>query len=202
MHPLISLTFPSLRPFPPPSIEIPTRTNNILSTSIAGTITGTLFSYFSKGGIAKGSFKAGLTLGLGCTVVQGIVNEFSLLRIRTLVWSEERKELLKELDAREALALSNQNEDGTSSNSNEPIPTYTRDINNPIPNVPSRETFSERSDRLIGGSFNSFKRGLERISPVRKMEDEDYEKALDDRLSGIEKEREEVRNELAELRKL
>lgn len=155
----------------------------------------------------KGSFKAGLTLGLGCTVLQGVVNEFSLLRIRTLVWSEERKELLRELDAKEVLALSNQsnskNEDGTSnSNSSEPIPTYTRDINNPTPNVPSRETFSERSDRLIGGSFNSFKRGLERISPVRKMEDEDYEKALDSRLSGIEKEREEIRIELEELRKL
>lgn len=109
-----------------------------------------------------------------------------------LAWSEERARILKEIDSADLLV---------NDTDSKAIPTYTRDISTATPNVPSRETFSERSDRLIGSSFNSFKRGLERISPVKKMEEGEYEKALKEKLEGVERERDEVRRELEELRK-
>lgn len=174
---------------------LPTRSNNVLSTALAGTITGTLVTYFSRG--PKGSIKGGGTLGLACVLVQLGVNEAELSRIKMLGWSEERNRVLKELD--EAVSTSNSN----SINVEESIPpTYTRSIelSSPDPNVPSRETFSERSDRLIGSSFNSFKRFLSRISPVRKMEEGVYEKTLEGKLEVIEKDLESVRDELKVLR--
>lgn len=135
-------------------------------------------------------FRAGLTLGIGCTVLQSIVNEGGLLRIRTIHWAEERDRVLAELDA------------GKKGVKGETPPTYTRDIADPRPNVPSRETFSERSDRLIGGGVGWLRDGLARISPVSKMEEGDYERTLGEKEARIGREREEIGREMRELEEL
>lgn len=78
-------------------------------------------------------------------------------------------------------------------------PTYTRSISSPTPSVPSRETFSERSDRLFGSAFVGLTDFLARISPVKKMDDEEYEKALRSRLSEIDLHKQRLEDEMNEL---
>ncbi|KAK4699298.1 hypothetical protein P7C70_g6965, partial [Phenoliferia sp. Uapishka_3] len=162
-------------------------THNLVSTSLAGLSAGTLVSYFARG--PKGAGRSGATLALGCTVVQSIVNEADLMRIKTLAWSEERQRILADLDAA----------NGRAEEQGEVPPTYTREISSPVPSVPSRETFSERSDRLIGGGVGWFKDFLGRVSPVKKMDDADYKEKLGERLEVIKKEKAELARELSEL---
>lgn len=189
INPLLTtmyLQFPALD-----SLPSSPRTNNILSTSIAGLGAGTAFSIATKGTFV-GAGRAGLTLSLGCTLLQGIVNEASLFRITALTWSEERTRALAALDASSS---------PSPPTSQTPPPTYTRDISDPKPSVPSRETFSERSDRLIGGSFVWLTDSLARISPVTKMEEGDYVEKLEGRLREVKAEQELVTKELEELSK-
>ncbi|KAL8293729.1 hypothetical protein RQP46_000430 [Phenoliferia psychrophenolica] len=160
-------------------------TRNLVSTSLAGLSAGTLVSYFARG--SRGAGRSGATLALGCTVVQSIVNEADLLRIKTLAWSEERQRILADIDA------------GIATESVETPPSYTRSISSPVPSVPSRETFSERSDRLIGGGVGWFKDALARVSPVKKMDDAEYKEKLSQRLEVIEREKAELAMELEKL---
>lgn len=165
-------------------------TQNLVSTSLAGLSAGTVVSYFARG--SRGAGRSGATLALGCTVVQSIVNEADLLRIKSLAWSEERQRILADLDAGTAVELP----------SAESPPSYTRSISSPVPSVPSRETFSERSDRLIGGGVEWFKGALARVNPLKKMDDGEYREKLGQRLEVIEREKSELARELDKLEAL
>lgn len=138
----------------------------------------------------KGAFKSGATLGFGCVVVQAIVNEGEIMRIKTIGWAEERQSRLRELDATTA-------KDGLPPKA--APPTYTRSISSPTPSVPSRETFSERSDRLFEGAFVWITDSLARISPVKKIDDLEYETTLHNRLREVERAQELRRVEMEQL---
>lgn len=114
-----------------------------------------------------------------------------MMRIKAIAWGEERDKILAGNEASSA-------GEGEGEEKEAP-PSYTRSISSPKPSVPSRETFSERSDRLIGSAFDSFKTGLGRLSPVKKMEEGDYERLLREKLAAVESEREQVRREREEL---
>lgn len=146
--------------------------------------------------------RAATTLALGCTVVQGIVNESDGIRIRLLLWGEERQRILQELDAAKVSSATGgrTGEDSMAKEIILPPPTYSRSIDSPTPSVPSRETFSERSDRLLSTAFVSLTDSLARISPVRKMDDEDYELALIKRLKSVDEHRSKLEAEMVELK--
>ncbi|KAM0752457.1 hypothetical protein T439DRAFT_324550 [Meredithblackwellia eburnea MCA 4105] len=171
-------------------LESSPHTRNIVSTSIAGLTTGTVVSYFARG--SRNALRSGLTLGLGCVVIQSMFNEAQLVRIKTLAWSEERRAILEEMDSAQVAEQV----------PSEPIPTFTRHISSPVPSVPSRETFSERSDRLIGSGIAWLRDSLARVSPVKKMDDATYQEKLAQRLHAIEKERRDVSVELEKLESL
>lgn len=71
-----------------------------------------------------------------------------------------------------------------------------------MPSVPSRETFSERSDRLIGGAVEWMKESLARVSPLKKMDDGDYKEKLAQRLEVLDREKSELAQELEKLEAL
>lgn len=145
-----------------------------------------------RGGPPSASLRAGLTLGLGCAVAQGLVNELEVGRIKLLGWGEERERRLRELDAVEGSAVGEEGEKVAP-------PTYTRDISHATPSVPSRETFSERSDRLIGEAWSGMWRKLERLAPLKKMDEGEYVAKLEGRLRDVEEQRREVEREVKEL---
>lgn len=146
-----------------------------------------------RGGPPATSLRAGVTLGLGCTVAQGFVNELEVGRIKLLAWGEERDRRLAEIDEVEGRLSSSSEEQ------KEAPPSYTRDISSPRPSVPSRETFSERSDRLIGEAWGWGWSKVARLAPLKKMEEGEYVGKLETRLGEVEAERDGVRRELGEL---
>lgn len=147
-----------------------------------------------------GNLRSAGTLALGCTVVQGLMNEGDGMRIRAIVWAEERERRLKVIDADLVRDRQRGGESGEGKEEEERIPpTYTRSITSPVPSVPSRETFSERSDRLFSSAFRGLTDSLARISPVKKMDDGDYEKALRSRLSEVQKDRQKLKDEMDDI---
>lgn len=191
MHPGLSAL--GLRPSPlVPDPSLSYRTRNLSSTALAGLISGTLFTYVARGSVGKATLRSGATLAIGCTVVQSLVNEGELFRIKAIAWSEERESRLVSLDAAAARAA-------VGVETKEAPPTYTRSISSATPSVPSRETFSERSDRLLGGAFASLTDTLARISPVKKIDDAEYVAALKLRLGAIDQQRSGLKDELDEL---
>lgn len=169
------------------------RLSNLHQTFLAGTLAGTSFAYFARGQF-KGAPRAGFTLGLACTAVQMITNELEITRVKMLGWAEERREILESNERYDAsLLLSNPLVE------TKPIPTYTRSIDSPLPTTPGRETFSERSDRLVSGSFRSLTDKLASLSPLKKMGDGDYTIALEKRLGEVENERAKLQEEVEAL---
>lgn len=64
---------------------------------------------------------------------------------------------------------------------------------------PGRETFSERSDRLIASGWGWTKRQVAKVTPLKRLEDGEYERKLKGVLEGIEEEKKRVRKERIEL---
>lgn len=148
-----------------------------------------------RGGPPTASLRAGVTLGLGCAVAQGVVNELGVARIKLLAWGEEREARLAALDALDARAAGSDVMEGEK----EAPPTYTRPISSPRPSVPSRETFSERSDRLISSAWGGMWEKLGRLAPLKKMDDGEYVSRLEKRLGEVEEERKRAAEERREL---
>lgn len=160
-------------------------TVHLLSTALAALPAGSIFSIVARG--SRGALKAGLTLSLGCTSLQSIFNEGALLRLKLLVWAEDRRAAQDALDS------------PSNAEPSQVPPTYTRDISSPTPSVPSRETFSERSDRLIGEAWGWGKRSLQGLSPVKKIDQGVYESMLREKLDGVRQERERIHEEIGAL---
>lgn len=197
---LFSFTFFSFREylvhpaftFLPPSLQrehldrsSSPHTVHLLSTALAALPAGSIFSIVARG--SRGALKAGLTLSLGCTSLQSIFNEGALLRLKLLVWAEDRRAAQDALDS------------PSNAEPSQVPPTYTRDISSPTPSVPSRETFSERSDRLIGEAWGWGKRSLQGLSPVKKIDQGVYESMLREKLDGVRQERERIHEEIGAL---
>ncbi|GJN91110.1 hypothetical protein Rhopal_004128-T1 [Rhodotorula paludigena] len=194
---------------PPPSPH----TANLLPTSLSALVAGTAFSYFQRPASAAGLHaRAGLTLALGCSVLQGIVNEADVVRIKLLVWGEERARakraeagLLGEPAAAEPSATA-VTPDAAAGATAPPPSAYLTDLTHRsattpslAPSDPGRETFSERSDRLIGEGWSWLGRKASALSPVKKLDPEAYERKLEERLRGVEDEMDRARREREEL---
>jgi len=168
-------------------------TANLLPSSISGFLAGTAFSAWTRSSLA-GAPRAGVTLSLLTTSLQLATNELDLLRIHLLAWGE----------ARQALTLASPPpsfaQAGLAEGQAAP-PTYTRDISQKTPNVPSRETFSERSDRLIGSAWNWTTDRIGRLSPMKKMDTAEYVDKLEGRRREVLDEREKIRREVHEVEK-
>ncbi|GAA6002957.1 hypothetical protein JCM10207_001918 [Rhodosporidiobolus poonsookiae] len=224
------LTTFSLHPSPlSPSPAAPSpHTHNLLPTFLSGALAGTAFSYFQRGaaGSAATHARAGVTLALGCAVLQGVVNEMDVVRIRMLVWGEERQRAKIDPPASSADTASAPTP-GTLPPPRAPVPSPTPSSSSsrapsaaptsssyltslttaPSPSSPhfsdpGRETFSERSDRLLGDLWGWTKRTVGAVSPVKRMEEGEYEKRLEGVLRGVEEERGRVKEERAELERL
>ncbi|SCV69887.1 BQ2448_1281 [Microbotryum intermedium] len=170
--------------------------HNFLPTSLAGFTAGSFFSYVMRA-TSRASVRPGLTLSLGCTAIQSAFNEVELLRIRALLRSEQRKRsrLLEEVMAsvsseQRSVAAPTSTEAATPTT---PSPTTLApthqtalertDYHEQYPNSttardPKTETFAARSDRLFSSAWTSFQATLARWSPVKKLDEEEYERLL------------------------
>ncbi|KAI5477087.1 hypothetical protein MNV49_006886 [Pseudohyphozyma bogoriensis] len=169
-----------------PSPSTSRHTHDFVPTSTAGFISGALYSAYFRG--LKTAPKAGFTVSLASLVVQSAYNELGVLRIKALSWEEDRRTKLAGLDAQEVVG-----------DFKTQPPTYTRDIASPLPTVGSRETFSERSDRLFGEAWEWTKKKAGRLAPMKKMEEGEYEDHLRKRIREIEDEEGAIRREIKEL---
>ncbi|BGP16928.1 hypothetical protein JCM10213_007373 [Rhodosporidiobolus nylandii] len=215
------LTTFSLHPSPlpsptnePPAASSP-HTHNLLPTTIAGVFAGTAFSYFRRPATPAATHaRAGLTLALGCAVLQGIVNEGDVIRIKLLAWGEERERAKREAASLPAPAPSSPSSSlpapssATASPAPAPATSYLSDLTNaPHPSSPSfsdpgRETFSERSDRLFGDAWGWVKTQASKVAPLKRMEEGEYEKKMQGLLAGVEEEKKRVERERMELEAL
>ncbi|GAA5971027.1 hypothetical protein JCM11641_004117 [Rhodosporidiobolus odoratus] len=238
------LTTASLHPSPLPSpsssstsalAQSSPHTHNLLPTTLSGLLAGTAFSYLQRSSPSVPSTthaRAGLTLALGCVVLQGIVNEADVVRIKLLGWGEERERIKREqaVDAGDGPSLAPTGPTVPSStsgpisapspashvpsaaSSSAPAPPppnpYLTDLTQaPHPSSPSfsdpgRETFAERSDRLFLDAWTWIKAKAATVSPVKKMQEGEYESKMRGVLKGVEEERERVRRERMELEAL
>ena len=204
-------------PASPPSPHL----HNLLPTAVSGLVAGSSFSYFQRPPATPLAThaRAGLTLALGCTVLQGIVNELDVVRIRLLMWGEERRRI-KRLEAGMTLPGGEEPHSASASASAErrvsaPSPSTTTtpgsnasplsdltDVNPRDPSTfadPGRETFSERSDRLVSSGWGWFTEKLSVLAPLKRIDQGEYERRLDELLKLRTDEREKVRSEIAEL---
>ncbi|GAA5826542.1 hypothetical protein JCM11251_002417 [Rhodosporidiobolus azoricus] len=206
---------------PPPSPPSP-HTHNLLPTSLSGALAGFAFSYFQRPGTPIATHgRAGVTLALGCVVLQGIVNEADLIRIKALARGGNRNDAVAPLTEGPALSssaraplptsiassASSAAAPSTSSSSSSPYLTDLTAAPHPsspttTPSDPGRETFSERSDRLITSAFSWLKLTAANASPMKKLEEGEWEKKLQGVLGGVEEEREKIRRERMELEAL
>ncbi|GAA5896346.1 hypothetical protein JCM6882_000991 [Rhodosporidiobolus microsporus] len=217
--------YPSPLPPPPGSAAPPPpspHTHNLLPTSLSGALAGVAFSYFQRGPATPLAThaRAGVTLALGCVVLQGIVNEADIIRIRALARGEDPHsgEELPVISSTPLPGAPTSSPTAPAPTSSTPLPsssssaspTYFTDLTTaPHPSSPTttasdpgRETFSERSDRLISSAFSWLKLTAARASPVKRMEEGEWEKKLQGVLGGVEEEREKVRRERMELEAL
>ncbi|SGY13688.1 BQ5605_C010g05944 [Microbotryum silenes-dioicae] len=171
---------------------------NLLPTSLAGFTAGSFFSYVMRA-TSRASVRAGVTLSLGCATLQSVFNEVELLRIRAVLRSELR-ERARLVDEEMASVLSEQRSTPASTTSpavpatpatplsttSASIPQTSPDKNDyyeQYPNSstardPKTETFAARSDRLFSSAWTSFQTTLARWSPVKKLDQEEYERLL------------------------
>ncbi|BGP48878.1 hypothetical protein JCM10450v2_004757 [Rhodotorula kratochvilovae] len=195
---------------PAPSPSNP-HTANLLPTTLAGVLAGTAFSAYARPVPAPLAThaRAGLTLALGCAVLQGVVNEADLVRIRLLLWGEERARArtfearVQESAAAAGAPAAVQGAEGQAQASL--LSDWTHQSAATVreaPADPGRETFSERSDRLIGDAWGWVKRQAGALSPVTKLDEGEYERRLEERLRGVEEQRERTRREREELERV
>ncbi|BGP25345.1 voltage gated chloride channel domain-containing protein [Rhodotorula toruloides] len=208
------LTHFSLHPSPlPPKHDDPPapfqspHTANLLDTSLSGLLAGTAFS-----GILRQTsptllhLRAGATLALASTMLQGFVNEVDVGRIKLIAWSEQRhrmRRLEAGFDPDEPPVEPATRPPPSSPAARPPLqpssllttPASTSKINEP-----SYETFADRSDRVLGEGWRWFKGKLSVLAPVKRIEEGEYEKRLVEMIRHLEEERGEVRREIGELR--
>ena len=194
-------------------------TANLVPTTLAALIAGTAFSSYQRPAPAPALLhaRAGLTLALGCAVLQGIVNEADLLRITMLLRGEERARVRafeREVAGAGAAAAAAAGAGPGGAPSSSPgaptsTPSVTTDLTHQVattpslsPSDPGRETFSERSDRLISSAWAWTRAKASSLSPVTKLDEDEYARRLRDRLEGVERERERVRGEREELERV
>ncbi|SCZ89717.1 BZ3500_MvSof-1268-A1-R1_Chr9g10567 [Microbotryum saponariae] len=171
---------------------------NLLPTSLAGFTAGSFFSYVMRA-TSRASVRAGVTLSLGCTTLQSVFNEVELLRIRAVLRSELR-ERARLVDEEMASVLSERRSTPALTTSPAvpatpatPSSTTTASVHQTSPDRndyyaqypnsstardPKTETFAARSDRLFSSAWTSFQTTLARWSPVKKLDQEEYERLL------------------------
>ncbi|GAA6017729.1 hypothetical protein JCM11491_001184 [Sporobolomyces phaffii] len=187
---------------PPPSPHF----HNFVPTLTSGIISGTLFSYFQRPAASIATHaKGGLTLGLGCLVVQSLVNEGDLARIKLLQRSEERQGRAHEMGSTPLLPTALQSD-------SPPLPTNRPSLLSPLPpNAPSNAqhfsdptslTFSERSDLLFKNLWTRTKETVNSWAPLKKLETGEYEQRLEESKRIKREELEAIRTEIRELEKV
>ncbi|GAA5854038.1 hypothetical protein JCM8547_008201 [Rhodosporidiobolus lusitaniae] len=198
-------------PLLPPSPDSPPspHTHNLLPTTLSGLLAGSAFSFFQRGPATPAAThgRAGITLALGCAVLQGIVNEADLIRIRMLSRGrdEERAGQPAPLSPSPAPSSSFPSPSPAAPQPASQTPSLFSDLTTaPHPSSPSfsdpgRETFSERSDRLIASTWTSLKSTLSSVAPLKRMEEGEYEKKLREGLERVEEEKKRVEQERREL---
>jgi len=193
----------------PPAPPNP-HTANLVPTTLAALIAGTAFSSYQRPAPAPALLhaRAGLTLALGCAVLQGIVNEADLLRITMLLRGEERARV-RAFEREVAGAGAGAAASAPGAPPSTPAPRVTTDLTHQVATTPAlsasdpgRETFSERSDRLISSAWAWTRAKASSLSPVTKLDEDEYARRLRDRLEGVERERERVRGEREELERV
>ncbi|GAA5953025.1 hypothetical protein JCM3765_003036 [Sporobolomyces pararoseus] len=194
-------------PLSPPPFSPNPHTYNFLPTITSGVLTGTLFSYFQRPTptvqIVK-HLKGGFTLGLGTLLVQSLVNELDLLRIKLLSRSEEKRRLQPLVSEEEKRFLPT-----ALQSDSPPLPQNRPSILSPLPPVapsnskhfsdPTSLTFSERSDLLFKNFWEKSKQTLKDLAPLKKIERGEFEERVEREIQGKKKELEGVRKELNEL---
>lgn len=157
-------------------------------------LSGTVFHAFMRGGGLPASARAGLTLGIGCGVVQTAGNELGVLRRGILQWREEKDlEQRREQSQGSSTAVPGSNESSGS------VLDGSAPLTHKEFGMPSRETFSERSDRLFGEGWGWFKGKMASLSPVKKIDQREYVDKLETRLKEVESEKVAVAQEMKEL---
>lgn len=141
-------------------------------------------------------------------MVQSLVNEGDLLRIKLLDRSEQTR-----ADAASSTAAEPDNtaRRGLESDS-PPLPTNRPSLLSPLPPTapsnsqhfsdPTSLTFSERSDLLFSNFWNKTKETFKSIVPLKKLEEGEFKEKLEESRDIKRVELERVRNELRELEKL
>lgn len=197
-------------PLSPPSTTTPAspHTHNFGPTLAAGFISGSLFSYFQRPtprSIAR-HLKGGLTLGLGCVLVQSLVNEGDLVRIKLLQRSEEKRRRRSEDDddssTRSVLPTAIQSD-------SPPLPSNRPSILSPLPasapsnaqhfSDPTSLTFSERSDLLIANAWRKTRETVRDWAPLKKIDEREFADKVERERDAKRQELEQVRTELAQL---
>ncbi|GAA5975028.1 hypothetical protein JCM5350_004553 [Sporobolomyces pararoseus] len=187
--------------------------HNFLPTITSGVLTGTLFSYFQRPSPHGGTpqivkhVKGGSTLGLGTLLVQSLVNELDLLRIKLLSRSERKQQ--SRLHSQEEGEGGNSLLPTALQSDSPPLPSNRPSILSPLPSVapsnskhfsdPTSLTFSERSDLLFKNLWEKTKSTLKGLAPLKKIERGEFEERVEREMEGKKKELERVRKELKEL---
>ncbi|KAK4051383.1 hypothetical protein OIV83_002867 [Microbotryomycetes sp. JL201] len=177
---------------PPTTLQL--HTHNLAPSFVAGLSGGTVFHSFVRG--TRGSIKAGFTLGLGCLVFQGIVNEASLLRIKVLANVEQQQNKQQQrLDPSTTVTPPTLTNDPIRQSLSEKVQATHEFDNKPRP------TFSEQSDRLFASASNWVKRKVHQISPVTTLSQQEYIEKLEKQLDIVERQKQKVQQELDALEK-
>ncbi|KAM0789242.1 hypothetical protein ACM66B_000085 [Microbotryomycetes sp. NB124-2] len=178
---------------PPTTVQL--HVHNLAPSFVAGVASGTAFHSFVRG--TKGGVRAGFTLGLGCTVVQAIVNEASLLRIKMLANVEQQQQQIKR-----ARQPDTSSQDLPSPSLPSPPPSLSEQVQatHEFDNKP-RPTFSEQSDKLFASASNWIKSKVYKISPVTTLSHEEYVDKLEKQLEVVETRKRKVQQELDDLEK-
>ncbi|GAA5931356.1 hypothetical protein JCM3775_005003 [Rhodotorula graminis] len=215
LHPSPLPPSPSSSPAPPPPNP---HTANLVPTTLSALIAGTAFSAYQRPAPPLLHARAGLTLALGCAALQCVVNEADLLRIKMLLRGEERARVRRfeeEVAGEGAATISGAGPSSLppppgASPAPAPTPAPPSSPTHPIASPPShhiasdpgRETFSERSDRLISSAWAWARLQASRLSPVTQLDEDEYARRLRERLERVKRERERVREEREELERV
>lgn len=144
------------------------------------------------------------------------MNELDVVRIRLLVWGEERKRIKRieaSLTAPEREPAADPVARGAETLPVVDAPRSTTnvaasslgDLTDVDPRHPStfsdpgRETFSERSDRLASSGWSWFTDKLSVLTPLKRIDEREYERRLVELLEAKSTEREQVREEIRQL---
>lgn len=143
------------------------------------------------------------------------MNELDVVRIRLLVWGEERKRIKRieaSLTAPEREPAADPAARGAETLPVVGAPRSTTNVaasslgdltdvdpRHPSTFYPGRETFSERSDRLASSGWSWFTDKLSVLAPLKRIDEREYERRLVELLEAKSTEREQVREEIRQL---